>query len=223
MEQTNGIIKPVRRWRKRVSKEKLSLRPSARGDSKKVSAAGSQKKLDADNRSEKSISESLLDEETRAQIDRLSDDSDYDCDSDLEHIWTVIRKKGESWPHVTESEFHLIGDNMRRDIWDYIRERPNVPLPFIKVANLCQKFTKFTFTMVTKKAHLTYSIWAEFMRILFWFCYYLCFSWRFAIKNTHVGMLKSDEWVSWAYNDREINLLYTQVDPDPDTGKNEQL
>ena len=63
MEQTNGIIKPVRRWRKRVSKEKLSLRPSARGDSKKVSAAGSQKKLDADNRSEKSIPESLLDEE----------------------------------------------------------------------------------------------------------------------------------------------------------------
>ena len=79
------------------------------------------------------------------------------------------------------------------------------------------RFAKFTLTMVTKKAHVAYSIWAQLIEILFWLCYYLCFSWKFAIVNTHKGLLKSDEWVTWLYDDREINLLHTQVDPDPDS------
>ena len=79
------------------------------------------------------------------------------------------------------------------------------------------RFAKFTLTMVTKKAHVAYSIWAQLIEILFWLCYYLCFSWKFAIVNTHKGLLKSDEWVTWLYDDREINLLNTQVDPDPDS------
>ena len=57
----------------------------------------------------------------------------------MEHIWTVIRKKGPCWPHITESEFHEVGDNVRRDLWTYIRDHPNVPMPVIKVANLYQK------------------------------------------------------------------------------------
>ena len=89
------------------------------------------------------------------------------------------------------------------------------------VAKECFRFAKFIFTMITKKAHLTYSLWAEMIRILFWLCYYLCFSWRFAIQNTHKGLLKSDEWVTWAYNDREINLRNSQVDPDADQEKRE--
>ena len=88
------------------------------------------------------------------------------------------------------------------------------------------RFAKFTLTMLTKKAHVAYSIWAHFIEILFWLGYYLCFSWRFAIINTHKGLLKSDELVTWLYDDREINILYTQVDPDtdgdgPDTEKRE--
>ena len=62
--------------------------------------------------------------------------------SDMENIWTVIRKKGDCWPHVTESEFHEVGDNIRRDLWAFIRDHPNVPLPFIKAANLYQKLVQ---------------------------------------------------------------------------------
>ena len=93
MDQT--CAKPVRRWRKRPSNEKISLRPSARGDSSsqngtkmtpKVSFGSkkpqktSQKQLEDDTRSNMSKPGSLLDEGIRAEIDRLSDDSDYDCD-----------------------------------------------------------------------------------------------------------------------------------------------
>ena len=93
MDQTNA--KPVRRWRKGSSNEKISLRPSARGDSSsqngtkmtpKVSFGSkkpqktSQKQYEDDSRSTMSKPGSLLDEGIRAEIDRLSDDSDYDCD-----------------------------------------------------------------------------------------------------------------------------------------------
>ena len=91
MDQTSGITKPVRRWRKRLSNEKISLRPSARGDSSaqkgskmmpKVSFGSkkSQKRAEEDIQSNLSKPASLLDEGIRAEIDRLSDDSDYDCD-----------------------------------------------------------------------------------------------------------------------------------------------
>ena len=96
MDQTS--TKPVRRWRKGSSNEKISLRPSARGDSSsqngtkrtkttpKVSFGSkkpqktSQKQYEDDSRSTMSKPGSLLDEGIRAEIDRLSDDSDYDCD-----------------------------------------------------------------------------------------------------------------------------------------------
>ena len=87
MDQTSEITNPVRRWRKRASNEKISLRPSARGDSSTPKVSSGKKKSqklqkETDDRSEKSKSGSILDERIRDEINRLSDDdSDFDCDT----------------------------------------------------------------------------------------------------------------------------------------------
>ena len=87
MDQTSGTTKPVGRWRKRLSNEKISLRPSARGDSSTPKVSSGKKKSEkmqkeGDNRSEKGKSGSILDERIKDEIDKLSDDdSDFDCDT----------------------------------------------------------------------------------------------------------------------------------------------
>merc|ERR1719427_222354 len=149
---------------------------------------------------------SLLDAGLRAEIDRLSSDSS-DSDSDMEHMWTVnknlLNLKDQNWPHVTESRLGGVADTVREAIWTYIRDNTSIPAPFKKSADATQKFAKVILAVGTRNVHLTYSFWAEIFRLLFWICYYLCFSWRLAIVNTHRYLLKSDEFLTRVYNDRQ--------------------
>jgi len=64
----------------------------------------------------------------------------------------------------------------------------------------------------SRNCHAGYTIWAGTFQILFWIGYYLCFSWRLAIVNTHRYLLKSDDFVTSLYNDRSINLTDTLED-----------
>jgi len=149
---------------------------------------------------------SLLDAGLRAEIERLSSDSS-DSDSDMEHMWTVnknlLNLKDQNWPHVTESRLGGVADTVREAIWTYIRDNTSIPAPFKKSADATQKFAKVILAVGTRNVHLTYSFWAEIFRLLFWICYYLCFSWRLAIVNTHRYLLKSDEFLTRVYNDRQ--------------------
>ena len=64
----------------------------------------------------------------------------------------------------------------------------------------------------SRNCHFGYTIWAGTFQILFWIGYYLCFSWRLAIVNTHRYLLKSDDFLTSLYNDRSINLPDTLED-----------
>ena len=64
----------------------------------------------------------------------------------------------------------------------------------------------------SRNCHAGYTIWAGTFQILFWIGYYLCFSWRLAIVNTHRYLLKSDDFLTSLYNDRTINLPDTLED-----------
>ena len=64
----------------------------------------------------------------------------------------------------------------------------------------------------SRNCHVGYTIWAGSFQILFWIGYYLCFSWRLAIVNTHRYLLKSDDFLTSLYNDRSINLPDTLED-----------
>ena len=64
----------------------------------------------------------------------------------------------------------------------------------------------------SRNCHAGYTIWAGTFQILFWIGYYLCFSWRLAIVNTHRYLLKSDDFLTSLYNDRSINLPDTLED-----------
>ena len=81
------------------------------------------------------------------------------------------------------------------------------------------RFFKTSLTIGSRNCHLLYSLWAASFQIIFWIGYYLCFSWRFAIVNTHKYLVKSDEFLTSLYNDRTINLPDT---PQTENDKNNQ-
>jgi len=162
---------------------------------------------------------SILDESLKAEIEQLSSDSSDDSDSDMEHIWTIINNKGGGamgdFPHLSESRFHSIGDETRKIIWEYIRDHPNIPIAFKQASHAYQKFFKASLNIASRNCHMGYTLWAESIRILFWIAYYLCFSWRFAIVNIYKYLLKSDEFLTLLYNDRDDNKQLQAEQPAP--------
>ena len=74
------------------------------------------------------------------------------------------------------------------------------------------RFFKTCLQISSRNCHFGYTIWTASFQILFWIGYYLCFSWRLAIVNTHRYLLKSDDFLTSLYNDRAINLPDTLED-----------
>ena len=74
------------------------------------------------------------------------------------------------------------------------------------------RFFKTCLQISSRNCHFGYTIWTASFQILFWIGYYLCFSWRLAIVNTHRYLLKSDDFLTSFYNDRAINLPDTLED-----------
>ena len=104
---------------------RISIKPSAWGKKKKAPKK----------------SPSILDEDLKAEIERLSSDSSDD-DGDMDHFWTVFSKKDGrigKFPHLSESRLHLFGDDIRRVIWDYVRDHPRIPMIFKKATDAYQR------------------------------------------------------------------------------------
>ena len=104
---------------------RISIKPSAWGKKKKAPKK----------------SPSILDEDLKAEIERLSSDSSDD-DGDMDHFWTVFSKKDGrigKFPHLSESRLHLFGDDIRRVIWDYVRDHPRIPRVFKKATDAYQR------------------------------------------------------------------------------------
>ena len=117
---------------------RISLKPSAWGRKKKVEKPPS-----------------ILDEDLKAEIERLSSDSSDDSDSDMDHLWTVINKKNGrlgNLPHLSESRIHLFGDDIRKAIWEYVRDHPNIPTAFKKATDAYQRFKHIFSSKFTSKS-----------------------------------------------------------------------
>ena len=101
---------------------RISIKPSAWGKKKKSP-------------------KSILDEDLKAEIDRLSSDSSDD-DGDMDHFWTVFAKKDGRigrFPHLSESRLHLFGDDIRKVVWEYVRDHPRIPMIFKKATDAYQR------------------------------------------------------------------------------------
>ena len=95
--------------------------------------------------------------------------------------------------------------------WTRIHTPRESPLR-INVKHKFFRFFKTCLQISSRNCHFGYTIWTASFQILFWIGYYLCFSWRLAIVNTHRYLLKSDDFLTSLYNDRAINLPDTLED-----------
>ena len=61
----------------------------------------------------------------------------------MNNFWTVFAKKDGRigrFPHLSESRLHLFGDDIRKVIWEYVRDHPRIPMIFKKATDAYQRW-----------------------------------------------------------------------------------